>query len=29
MSLNVQKAEVTESEKCANSILQTIAVMNE
>jgi len=28
MSRNVQKAEVAQSEKCANSILQTIAVMN-
>jgi len=28
LSLNVQKAEVAESEKCANNILQTIAVMN-
>jgi len=28
MSLNVQKAEVAESEKCANSILQTIVLMN-
>jgi len=24
----VQKAEVAKSEKCANSILQTIAIMN-
>jgi len=28
MSPNVQKADVAASEKCANSILQTIAVIN-
>jgi len=28
MSPNVQKGEVAESEECANSVLQTIAVTN-
>jgi len=28
MSPNVQKADVVASEKCANSVLQSIAVIN-